>query len=205
MVKTRNIGNAACSQAVTIGGSTRGSIRALIVGVLLSAASYATQSYAQEWPQRTVRLILPFGPASAADTTARVMSDPLAARWGKSVIVENKPGADGLLAISAFLGAKDDHALLLTSTGSFLAHPYVHKKLDYNFERDFAPIARNSRYASHCGRARNVESRGPCAIRRAGARAAGAQPGGLARSDGIRGRCLSQGGKPEHSFSRRKT
>ena len=70
------------------------------------------------------------------------MGDPLAARWGKPVIVENKPGADGLIAISAFLGAKDDHALLLTLTGSFLAHPYVHKKLDYNFERDFAPIAR---------------------------------------------------------------
>jgi tripartite-type tricarboxylate transporter receptor subunit TctC len=70
------------------------------------------------------------------------MSDGLAPRWGKPVIVENKPGADGLLAIGAFLGAKDEHVLLLTSTGSFLAHPYVHKKLDYNFERDLAPIVR---------------------------------------------------------------
>jgi tripartite-type tricarboxylate transporter receptor subunit TctC len=142
MSKPRNLGNALCSHAVTVGGSVRGSVRAVIVGLLLSAALYATQSYAQEWPQQTVRLILPFGPASAADIAARVMSDGLAARWGKPVIVENKPGADGLLAISAFLGAKDDHVLLLTSTGSFLAHPYVHKKLDYNFERDFAPIVR---------------------------------------------------------------
>jgi tripartite-type tricarboxylate transporter receptor subunit TctC len=142
MFKTRNIGNAVCSHAVTFGGSIRGSVRALVVGLLLSVAPYATQAYAQEWPQRTVRMILPFGPGSAADTIARVMSDDLASRWGKPVIVENKPGADGLLAISALLGAKDDHALLLTSTGSFLAHPYVHKKLDYNFERDFAPIAR---------------------------------------------------------------
>src|SRR5262245_27709791 len=78
MFKTRNIGNAVCSHAVTIGGSMRGSVRALVVGLLLSAAPHATQSYAQEWPQRTVRLILPFGPASAADTAARVMSDPLA-------------------------------------------------------------------------------------------------------------------------------
>jgi tripartite-type tricarboxylate transporter receptor subunit TctC len=119
-----------------------GSIWALVVGLLLSAAPYATQSYAQEWPQRAVRLVLPFGPGSAADIAARVMGDDLAGRWGKPVIVENKPGADGLLAISAFLGAKDDHVLLLTSTGSFLAHPYVHKKLDYNSERDLAPIAR---------------------------------------------------------------
>jgi tripartite-type tricarboxylate transporter receptor subunit TctC len=142
MFKARNIGSAVCSHAVMFGGSIGGSVRALIVGLLLSVAPYATQSYAQEWPQRTVRLILPFGPASAADIIARVMSDDLTGRWGKPVIVENKPGADGLLAISAFLGAKDDHVLLLTSTGSFLAHPYVHKKLDYNFERDLAPIAR---------------------------------------------------------------
>ena len=142
MFKTRSIGNAVCSHAVTFGGSIRGSVRALIVGLLLSVAPYATQSYAQEWPQRTVRLILPFGPASAADIIARLMSDDLTGHWGKPVIVENKPGADGLLAISAFLGAKDDHVLLLSSTGSFLAHPYVHKKLDYDFERDLAPIAR---------------------------------------------------------------
>jgi tripartite-type tricarboxylate transporter receptor subunit TctC len=114
----------------------------LVAGLLLSAAPHATRSHAQEWPQRTVRLVLPFGPGSAADIAARVMGDDLSARWGKPVIVENKPGADGLLAISAFLGAKDEHVLLLTSTGSFLAHPYVHKKLDYNFERDFAPIVR---------------------------------------------------------------
>jgi tripartite-type tricarboxylate transporter receptor subunit TctC len=142
MFKTRNIGNAVCSHAVMFGESLRGPVRALIVGLLLTVAPYAAQSYAQEWPQRTVRLILPFGPASAADIIARVMSDDLTARWGKPVIVENKPGADGLLAISAFLGAKDDHVLLLSSTGSFLAHPYVHKKLDYVFERDLAPIAR---------------------------------------------------------------
>jgi tripartite-type tricarboxylate transporter receptor subunit TctC len=120
----------------------RGAFVAFVVGLLLSAAPYATQSYAQEWPQRTVRLVLPFGPGSAADIAARVMGDDLAGRWGKPVIIENKPGADGLLAISTFLGAKDDHVLLLTSTGSFLAHPYVHKKLDYNSERDLAPIAR---------------------------------------------------------------
>src|SRR5215475_11556653 len=139
---SRNPGNALCSHAVTVAGSVCGSVRAVVAGLLLSAALYATQSHAQEWPQQTVRLVLPFGPASAADIAARVMSDGLAARWGKPVIVENKPGADGLLAISAFLGAKDDHVMLLTSTGSFLAQPYVRKRLDYNWERDLAPVAR---------------------------------------------------------------
>jgi len=142
MLGMRNVGNVIRSPAVMANGLVGGPVRAMVLGLLLSAAPYAAQSYAQEWPQRSVRLVLPFGPGSAADTAARVMGDELSARWGKPVIVENKPGADGLLAISALLGAKDDHVLLLTSTGSFLAHPYVHNKLDYNFERDLAPVAR---------------------------------------------------------------
>src|SRR5688572_17281254 len=67
-------------------------------GLLLAATLYATPAAAQDWPQRPVRFILPFGPGSAADTLARVIGDDLAARWGKPVVVENKPGADGLLA-----------------------------------------------------------------------------------------------------------
>src|SRR5262245_8228863 len=121
MCKPRHLGHALGSHAVTVGGSASRSVRAVVAGLLLSAALCATQSHAQEWPQQAVRLILPFGPASAADIAARVMSDGLAARWGKPVIVENKPGADGLLAISAFLGAEDDHVLLPTSTCSFMA------------------------------------------------------------------------------------
>src|SRR5262245_34134548 len=94
MCKPRHLGHALCSHAVTLGRSVRSSARAVLAGLLLSAALYATPSYAQEWPQQTARLVLPFGPASAADIAARVMSDGLAARWGKPVIVENKPGAD---------------------------------------------------------------------------------------------------------------
>jgi len=58
------------------------------------------------------------------------------------VVVENRPGADGLLAINAVVGGKDDHAILVSSTGSFLAHPYMHKKLDYDIDRDLTPIGR---------------------------------------------------------------
>jgi tripartite-type tricarboxylate transporter receptor subunit TctC len=70
------------------------------------------------------------------------MSDKLAARWGKPIVVENKPGADGLLAIGAFVSADDDHVLLYASSASFNVHPYMHEKLPYNLERDLAPIAR---------------------------------------------------------------
>ena len=58
------------------------------------------------------------------------------------MVVENKPGADGLLAIGAFVSANDDHVLLYASSASFNAHPYMQEKLPYNLERDLAPIAR---------------------------------------------------------------
>lgn len=102
----------------------------------------STQALAADWPQRPVRFILPFGAGSAADTVARVLGDNLSARWGQPVVVENKPGADGLIAIRAIIAANDDHMLLITSTGSFLAHPYMQAKLDYDLDRDLAPVAR---------------------------------------------------------------
>lgn len=114
----------------------------ILLGLICALFIPSAPLQAQEWPQRPVRFILPFGPGSAADVAARVLGDDLTVRWGKPVIVENRPGADGLLAINAVVGAKDDHMLLISSTGSFLAHPYVHNKLDYNFERDLSPIVR---------------------------------------------------------------
>ena len=129
------------SSAVT-GNCARGTLAAICALVLSFALPATAAAQAQDWPQRPVRFILPFGPGSAADISARVLGDNLSLRWGKPVVVENRPGADGLLAINAIVSAKDDHMLLISSTGSFLAHPYVHKKLDYDFNRDLAPIGR---------------------------------------------------------------
>ena len=136
MLKAKRIGNAVRSCLRGYGHV------AAVAGLVLSAPLSATQVSAQEWPQRAVRFFLPFGPGSAADTAARVLGEDLAVRWGKPVVIENRPGADGLIAINGFVTAKDDHVLLLTSTGTFLAHPYMHKKLDYNLDRDLAPIGR---------------------------------------------------------------
>ncbi|MEA3027063.1 MAG: hypothetical protein QOF91_2348 [Alphaproteobacteria bacterium] len=112
--------------------------------VALSAlALSALPATAQNWPTRTVRLILPLGPGSGVDIGARLIADKLAARWGQPVVVENRPGGDGIVAISAFTGAKDDHVLLMSPTSSFTAHPYLHDKLPYD-PRDLAPIARVS-------------------------------------------------------------
>jgi tripartite-type tricarboxylate transporter receptor subunit TctC len=114
-------------------------LASLLGMMLLSPAT----SPAQTWPQRPVKFILPLGPGSGADIGARLLADRLTARWGQSVVVENRPGADGIVAISAFVNARDDHTLLYGPSSSFVGHPYLHDKVPYD-QRDLAPIARVS-------------------------------------------------------------
>ena len=119
-------------------------LSAAFIGALGMLPAASAHAQAQAWPQRQIKFILPFGPGSATDIAARLIGDKLAAKWGKPVIVENRPGADGLLAINAFTSAADDHVLLYASSASFIAHPYTQEKVPYDMERDLAPIARVS-------------------------------------------------------------
>ena len=109
---------------------------ALMAGLTQMAGFAAEPTY----PARTVRLILPFGAASATDITARLFADRLSARWGKPVVVENRPGGDGLVALNAFIGARDDHMLFFGPAAIFLVHLYDEEKSGYDL-RDIAPIS----------------------------------------------------------------
>jgi tripartite-type tricarboxylate transporter receptor subunit TctC len=122
--------------------STRNLLR-LCIAALAALALSGVPSYADTWPQRTVRFILPLPPGSSVDLAARLFAERLSARWGQPVVVENRPGGDGVVAITAFLNAQDDHTLLFAPVSSFTAYPYVHpeEKLPYN-QRDLIPIAR---------------------------------------------------------------
>ena len=111
----------------------------LVIGLTIGAGS-VTAASAQAYPQRSVKFILPFGPAAGVDITARLLGEKLAARWGRPVVIENRPGGDGLVAISAFTSANDDHTLLFVPASTFTAHPYAHEKLPYDAERDLLPI-----------------------------------------------------------------
>jgi tripartite-type tricarboxylate transporter receptor subunit TctC len=132
-------------------GATRLSRAAFFAGLVAVLAGAAIPSWAQtltptpvqNWPQHPVRLIVPFGPGAGADIGARLIADRLPARWGKPVVIENRPGADGLIAIQAFLNANDDHTLLFMPAGTFTVHPYQYQKLPYVPE-DLVPIARVS-------------------------------------------------------------
>ena len=109
---------------------------ALMAGLTQMAGFAAEPTY----PARTVRLILPFGAASATDITARLFADRLSARWGKPVVVEHRPGGDGLVALNAFIGARDDHMLFFGPAAIFLVHLYDEEKSGYDL-RDIAPIS----------------------------------------------------------------
>jgi tripartite-type tricarboxylate transporter receptor subunit TctC len=109
-------------------------------GALLAILLLTTLAQAQSWPQRTVRFIVPLGAGSATDISARLVAERLQQRWGQPVVVENRPGGDGFLAIAGFLGANDDHTLLYAGMGTFTAHPYLHDKLPYD-PSDIVPVA----------------------------------------------------------------
>jgi tripartite-type tricarboxylate transporter receptor subunit TctC len=90
----------------------------IIVAALAITAAWLCTSFPigrahaeQTYPTHAVRLILPFNPGSATDTTARLFADRLTARWGKPVVVENRPGGDGLVALKVFLGSLSGSSL----------------------------------------------------------------------------------------------
>jgi tripartite-type tricarboxylate transporter receptor subunit TctC len=110
----------------------------------LSLRASAQQALAQQtWPTRPVKFILTLGPGSGADIGARLFADRLGQRWGQPVVVENRPGGDGIVAINAFVGARDDHQLLFSPTSSFTAHVFLHDHLPYRPD-DLLSIARIS-------------------------------------------------------------
>ena len=118
-------------------------ISTALVTALVLASLPASPTLAQTWPQRSVKFIVSLGPGSGADIGARLFADRLPSRWNQSVVVENRPGGDAVVAINAFIGARDDHTLLYTPTSSFTAHPYTQQKMPYD-PGELGPIARVS-------------------------------------------------------------
>ena len=111
--------------------------------ILLAMLALTLPLAAQSWPERPVKLILPLGPGSGVDITGRLLADQLSRKWGQSVVIENRPGGDGVVAINAVLSAKDDHTLLYGPASSFVGHPYTLEKMPYD-PKDLVPVARVS-------------------------------------------------------------
>jgi tripartite-type tricarboxylate transporter receptor subunit TctC len=92
------------------------------------------------WPERNVRMIVPFPAAGAVDIGARILADGLAKRWGRAVVVENKPGGETTIGAAAFVGARDAHTLLYTTFGTLSVAPLTLEKLPFDPKVDLVPL-----------------------------------------------------------------
>ncbi|MEY5099082.1 MAG: hypothetical protein RJA36_1801 [Pseudomonadota bacterium] len=98
-------------------------------------------SLAQTFPTKQVRIITPFPVGSGPEGVARLVADKLSKLWGQPVIVENRPGGNGFIAIDAFKrGATDGHDLLQLDNVHLTAYPHLFKKLPYDPKNDFEPL-----------------------------------------------------------------
>jgi tripartite-type tricarboxylate transporter receptor subunit TctC len=108
---------------------------------LLCAALLSFTAAAQSWPQKPVKVIVPFPPGGATDIAARLVGEQLTQIWGQSVIVENRGGAGGGVgAAEAARAAPDGYTLFFPSGSVMTANQYVYASLNYDPEKDFAPV-----------------------------------------------------------------
>jgi tripartite-type tricarboxylate transporter receptor subunit TctC len=111
----------------------------LVAAVL--AAMFVGSAAAQQWPARTIKLIVPYPAGGNVDTAARIVADKLQERLGQPFIVENKAGAGGLIAGEAFAKSPNDgYTLFVGANGPVLFAPEIAKRDAYNWKRDFVPI-----------------------------------------------------------------
>jgi tripartite-type tricarboxylate transporter receptor subunit TctC len=103
---------------------------------------FAATVWAQQYPSRTVRVVVPFPPGGAPDLVGRTLANRLAERLGQSFVVENRTGAGGNIAAEAVArSAPDGYTLLATSDGPLVINPSVYPAMPFNTLRDFAPIS----------------------------------------------------------------
>ena len=113
----------------------------LAATTLAAFALLCGAAHAQEWPTKPVRILTPFPAGAGPEAVLRVLAEKLQKKWGKPVIVENKPGANGFIAIDAFKrGATDGHDLIQLDNVHLVAYPYLFKKLPYDPVKDFDPV-----------------------------------------------------------------
>jgi len=115
------------------------------VALVIAACLVWSAAHGQPYPNRPIKIVLPFPAGSATDSIARVVSKDMAETLGQPMVVENKPGAGG--AIAAEFVAKsppDGYTLMVGSNTQYAANPSLFKKLSYDPVKDFAPVARLS-------------------------------------------------------------
>lgn len=125
----------------------RAMLARIAVAVTVAAGAIGTVSTAHAqtpaFPSKPLRFVVPFVPGSATDSAARIVAQGLGEELGVTVLVENKPGANGILGAEiAKAAVGDPHTLLVTTTTTQAANPSLYRSLPYDPVRDFAPVAK---------------------------------------------------------------
>jgi tripartite-type tricarboxylate transporter receptor subunit TctC len=110
---------------------------------VLALATFAVApSWAQDYPSKTVTIVVPLAAGTGIDTIARLYGEKVAASLGRPVIIENKPGGGMILAVQAVIGAPaDGHTLLVATPGPLSINQTLYKQLPYDPEKDLLPIS----------------------------------------------------------------
>ena len=119
-------------------------LRVLISGITLGALGLLPLTvHAQTaYPNKPIKFVVPYSPGGLPDTVARIFAQRLTDKLGQSVVVDNKPGANGVVAAQVLASsAKDGHTFLVTDGSMFSINPAIYKNLGYDFKRDFVPVA----------------------------------------------------------------
>ena len=113
--------------------------RSVLVAVALVALPAA--AWAQAYPSKPIRIVVPFGPGSATDTISRMLGDKAGKVLGTTFVVDNRPGANGLIAAREVVnGPKDGYTIMVSSNSAHAANVYLYKELGYDPVKNFAPI-----------------------------------------------------------------
>jgi len=123
--------------------STRNAILSALASALVIAAAAQGVAQAQDYPTRLIKIVVPFPPGGNPDLAARLVANRMAIDFGQTVIIENKPGANGGIGASAVAkSAPDGYTLLVANLGILGINPVVREHLSYDIAKDFVPVSR---------------------------------------------------------------
>jgi tripartite-type tricarboxylate transporter receptor subunit TctC len=123
--------------------------RPLLALAACSALALALPAAAQTaWPSKPVRVVVPAPAGSSLDLIVRSMSEKLASRWGQPVVVENKPGAGGMLGMDVAAKATDGHTLAIGFNGPIAFAPFLYRKMPYDPAKDLLPVVMTTSQAN---------------------------------------------------------
>ena len=114
---------------------------AMLAGALAIGSLGAVPAHAQDYPTRPIMWVVPFGPGTVTDNNARIVAKVLSEKIGQPVLVENKPGAAGIIGTEAVVNAKPDgYTFLYGTSGPIATYPSLYKKLSYSPSTSFTPV-----------------------------------------------------------------